>query len=118
MKKSVSALYKLLLSSTLLWGVPSVEAQELPGIPTDVTVYCHPIFPTTHEDGSAWQLPGLDPVTATIVDLYSCDYGVSGSGEVSSPPLTEDFPESSKKTNRSESSTILGDLRTVGPIKN
>ncbi|HEY7315995.1 MAG TPA: hypothetical protein VIE89_00360 [Candidatus Binatia bacterium] len=104
MKKSVSALCKLLLSSTLLWAVPAVEAQELPGIPTDMTIYCHPAFPTTREDDFAWQHPVLDPMAATIVDFYSsCDYGASESVVVSFPPPTEDFQESSKKTNTAES---------------
>ena len=99
MKKSVSALCKLLLSSTLLWAVPSVGAQELPGIPTDMTVYCHPAFPTTGADGFASELSVFDPLTVTNVDFYSpCDYGLSGP-EVSFPLVTEDFQESSKETN-------------------
>lgn len=101
MKKSISTLCKLLLSSTLLWAVPFVEAEEISGIPTDMTVYCHPAFSTIREDSFAWPAPGFDPLTANIVDFYNCDYGPSGSDEVSFPSLTEGFPESAKKTNTS-----------------
>jgi hypothetical protein len=103
MKRSVLTLCNLLLSSTLLWALPSAEAEEMiSGIPTDMTVYCHPASPTMPEDGFAWQLPVLDPLAATIVDFNSsCDYGLSGS-EVSFPPVTEDFQESAKRTNGSD----------------
>lgn len=104
MKKSVSLLSNLLLSTALFWGVPSVEAEEMiSAIPTDMTAYCHPEFSTIRDDNLSWQLPVLDPLTATIVDLYSfCDYGPAGSEEISLPPLGEDFQESSKTTNTSE----------------
>ncbi len=104
MKKGRSFLLNLLLFSTLLWAVPPVEAEEMTsGIPTDMTAYCNPEFPTVPDDGLSWQSPVLDPLTATIVDFYSsCDYGPPGSEEVSFPPLTEDFQDSSKKINPAE----------------
>ena len=104
MKESVSLLSNLLLSSALFLGVPIVEAEEMiSAIPTDMTAYCHPEFSTMSEDSLSWQLPVLDPSTATIVDFYSsCDYGLSGSEGIFFPPLGEDFQESSKTTNTSK----------------
>ena len=101
MKKSASLLGNLLLSAALFWAVP-VEAEEMiSNIPTDMTAYCHPEYPI-REDSLSWQSPVVDLLTATIVDVYSrCDYGLPGSEEISSPPLTEEFQESSK-TNTSE----------------
>ena len=102
MKKSASLLGNLLLSAALLWAVPAAEAEEMiSNIPTDMTAYCQPEYPIG-EDSLSWQSPVLDLFTATIVDVYSrCDYGLSGSEELSFPPLTEEFQESSQ-TNTSE----------------
>jgi hypothetical protein len=102
MKKSASLLGNLLLSGALFWAVSSAQGQEMiSNIPTDMTAYCHPEYPIG-EDSLSWQSPVLDLSTATIVDVYSrCDYGLSGSEEMSFPPLTEEFQESSK-TNTSE----------------
>ena len=56
MKKSVSLLSNLLLSSTLFWGVPSVEAEEMISmVPADTTAYCHLKFPAMREDTLSWQ---------------------------------------------------------------
>ncbi|HZD40226.1 MAG TPA: hypothetical protein VE131_05855 [Terriglobales bacterium] len=103
MKKSVSLLANLLLFGAPFWVAPPVAAEEMiSGIPTDMTAYCHPEFPIS-EDSFSWQSPVLDLLTATIVDMESrCDYGPPGSVEGSSPPLTEEFQESSEKTNTPE----------------
>ena len=84
MKKSVSLLSNLLLSSTLFWGVPSVEAEELISmVPTDTTEYCHLKFPAMREDTLSWQQPILDPQTGNIVDFYGpCDYDPVGLDEI------------------------------------
>jgi hypothetical protein len=84
MKKAVSLLCNLLLSSTLFWGVPSVEAQEMiSNIPSETTAYCHLKFPTMREDTLSWERPVLDPSTGNIVDFYGpCDYDPLGSEEL------------------------------------
>ncbi len=84
MKKSVSLLSNLLLSSTLFWGVPSVEAEEMISmVPTDITAYCHLKFPAMREDTLSWQAPILDPQAGDIVDFYGpCDYNPVGLDEI------------------------------------
>ena len=84
MKKSVSLLCNLLLSSTLFWGVPSAEAEELISmVPTDTTAYCHLKFPAMREDSLSWQQPILDPLTGNIVDFYGpCDHDPAGLDEI------------------------------------
>jgi hypothetical protein len=84
MKKSVSLLCNLLLSSTLFWGVPSAEAEELISVvPTDVTAYCHLKFPTIREDTLSWEQPILDPHAGNMVDFYGpCDYNPVGTDEI------------------------------------
>ena len=84
MKKSVSLLCNLLLSSTLFWGVPSVEAEEMISmIPTDITDYCHLTFPAMREDSLSWERPVLDSTTGSMVDFYGpCDYDPLGVDEI------------------------------------
>jgi hypothetical protein len=84
MKKSVSLVSNLLLSSTLFWGVPSVEAEEvISRVPTDTTAYCHLKFPAMREDSLSWQQPILDPLTGNIVDFYGpCDHDPTGLDEI------------------------------------
>lgn len=79
MKKSVSLLGHLLLSSTLFWAIPSVGAEEmLFSIPTDSTAYCRPEYRTMREDRFSWQPPVPDSLTANIVDFNDpCDYDPS-----------------------------------------
>ena len=117
MKKGVSFLANLLLFSTLFWAAPPVDAEEMTsGIPTDMTAYCNPEFPAVLDNSLSWQSPVLDPLTATIVDFYSsCDYGQPGSEEVSFPPLTEDFQDSSKKINPAEPFSAM--LERVKPCR-
>ena len=84
MKKSVSLLCNLLLSSTLFWGVPSVEAEELISIvPADTTTYCHLKFPTMHQNSLSWEQPVLDSAAGNMVDFYGpCDYDPVGADEI------------------------------------
>ena len=84
MKKSVSLLCNLLLSSTLFWGVPSAEAQEIIStIPSGTTDYCHLKFPAMREDSLSWERPVLDSTTGSIVDFYGpCDYDPLGVDEI------------------------------------
>jgi hypothetical protein len=84
MKKAVSLLCNLFLSSTLFWGVPLVEAQEMiSNIPSDTTAYCHLKFPVMREDTLSWQTPILDPGSGNVVDFYgACDYDPVGLEEI------------------------------------
>lgn len=84
MKKGISILSNLLLSSTLFWGVPSVEAEELISmVPADTTAYCHLKFPVIREDTLSWEQPTLDPMTGNIVDFYGpCDHDPTGLDEI------------------------------------
>ena len=84
MKKSISLLSNLLLSSTLFWGVPSAWAEELiSSVPTDTTAYCHMKFPAIREDTLSWEQPVLDSATGNIVDFYGpCDYDLTGLDEI------------------------------------
>ena len=84
MKKSVSLLCNLLLSSTLFWGVPSAEAQEIiSSVPAGTTDYCHLKFPAMREDSLSWERPVLDSTTGSMVDFYGpCDYDPLGVDEI------------------------------------
>jgi hypothetical protein len=81
MRKSVSLLCNLLLSSALFWAVPTVEAEEMIStrVPTDTTAYCHPRFPTMREDGLTMDQPIFDPLSGDLVDFYGpCGYDPVG----------------------------------------
>ena len=85
MRKSVSLLCNLLLSSALFWAVPTVEAEEMIStrVPTDTTAYCHPRFPTMREDGLTMDQPIFDPLSGDLVDFYGpCGYDPVGFDEV------------------------------------
>jgi hypothetical protein len=84
MKKSVSLLCNLLLSSTLFWGVPSAEAQEIiSSVPAGTTDYCHLKFPAMREDSLSWERPVLDSTAGSMVDFYGpCDYDPLGVDEI------------------------------------
>jgi hypothetical protein len=87
MKKSISLLCNLLLSSTLFWAVPSVEAEQMiSSIPTDDTEYCHLKFSAIREDPSSWERPVFDVSTDNIMDFYDvCDHGSLGFEEIRVP---------------------------------
>ena len=76
MKKSISILCNLLLSSTLFWAVPSVEADEMiSSVAAETTTYCHLRFPAMREDTLSWQQPMLDAPTGNIIVFYGlCNY--------------------------------------------
>src|SRR4029453_4701198 len=83
MKKSVSLLSNLLLSSTLFWAVPAVADEMISRVPTDTPHYCHLKFPAMRADTLSWQQPVLDPVAGNIVDFYGpCDYDPTGADEI------------------------------------
>lgn len=84
MKRRISLISNLLLSSTLFWGVPSAWAEELiSSVPNDTTAYCHMKFPAIREDTLSWEQPVLDSATGNIVDFYGpCDYDPTGLDEI------------------------------------
>jgi hypothetical protein len=84
MKKSVSLLSNLLLSSTLFWGVPMAHGEELGSeeilrVPAEDTSYCHMKFPTMREDSLSWTPPVFDESAVPAVDFYGpCDHDPLG----------------------------------------
>ena len=84
MKKSTSLIATLLLSSTMLWGVASVNADEtIVKVPVDFTSYCHMQFPPIREATLSWERPVLDTTAGNIIDFYGpCDHDPLGREEV------------------------------------
>jgi hypothetical protein len=88
MKKSVSLLANLLLSSTLFWGVPMAYGEELGSgqvvrVPADSASYCHMKFPPMRQDSLSWTQPVLDDSSTAIIDFYgSCDHDPLGNDEI------------------------------------
>ena len=84
MKKTISLLSTLLLSSTLFWSVPPVGADEL--VETEVVEfagYCHMKFAPISEATLSWDRPELDADAGKIIDFYGpCDYDPTGAAEV------------------------------------
>lgn len=84
MKKTISLLSNLLLSSTLFWAVPAVEAEEMiSSVAVEGAEYCHLKFPVMREDTLSWERPVLESANGNIIDFYGpCDYDPTGSDEI------------------------------------
>jgi hypothetical protein len=84
MKKTITLLRNLLLSSTLFVGVPSVGAQEeIVRVPADTTSYCNMKFPPIREETLFSVDPLLNERAGNIIDFYgSCDHDPLGADEV------------------------------------
>jgi len=84
MKKNITLISNLLLSSTLFWGVPMAIGQEsIVKIPTDTTSYCHMKFPPIREDTLFSANPVLDESAGNIIDFYgSCEHDPLGLDEL------------------------------------
>jgi hypothetical protein len=88
MKRSISLVSNLLLSSTLFWGVPLAHGEELASgkvvkVPASEASYCHMKFPPMREDSLSWSQPVFDDSSAAIIDFYgSCDYDPLGPDEI------------------------------------
>ena len=84
MKKTISLLSNLFLASTLFWGAPTVEADELViKEAANLTFYCHMKFPPMREDTLSWAQPVLDETAGNIIDFYGpCDHDPTGADEV------------------------------------
>jgi hypothetical protein len=84
MKRPITLLRNLLLSSTLFAGVPSVGAQEeIVRVPADTTSYCHMKFPPIREDTLFSVDPLLNGSAGNVIDFYgSCDHDPLGTDEI------------------------------------
>lgn len=89
MKRSVSLLSNLLLSSTLFVGVPMAHGEELDSgqvvtVPATDAGYCHMKFPPLREDSLSWAQPVLDDSSTAFIDFYgSCAHDPLGNDEIS-----------------------------------
>jgi hypothetical protein len=84
MRKTISLLSALLLSSILFWSVSAVEANELVESETaDVANYCHMKFAPMSEATLSWDRPELDADAEKSIDFYGpCDYDPTGAAEI------------------------------------
>jgi hypothetical protein len=84
MKKKISLVTNLLLSSTLFWGVPTAGGQEdIVRVPADTTSYCHMKFPPIREHTLFSVDPMLNENAGNIIDFYgSCDHDPLGADEI------------------------------------
>jgi hypothetical protein len=84
MKKTISLLSNLLLASTLFWGVPLVEADEI--VQSEVVGlagYCHMKFAPMEEGTLSWAKPELNSEAEKSIDFYGpCDYDPTGAAEI------------------------------------
>ena len=85
MKKNISLLINLLLTSTLFWGVPLAYGEELDSeemistVPGELPAYCHIQSPAMREDSLSSTHPVFDDSTVNAVDFYGpCDYDPLG----------------------------------------
>ena len=84
MKKSISLVTNLIMSSTLFWGVATVESQEVNlRVPAETTSYCHMKFPPISEDSLFSGNPVLNESAGNSIDFYgSCDHDPLGIDEI------------------------------------
>ena len=84
MKKNITLITNLLLSSTLFWGVPMASGQEtIVKVPAETTSYCHMKFPPIREDTLFSANPVLNESAGNIIDFYgSCEHDPLGLDEV------------------------------------
>ena len=84
MKKTISLLSNLLLSLTLFWGVPAVEASELVETEAvDFAGYCHMKFAPLDQATLSWDRPELNAHAEKSIDFYGpCDYDPTGAAEI------------------------------------
>jgi hypothetical protein len=84
MKKNMTLITNLLLSSTLFWGVPMASGQETTvKVPADTTSYCHMKFPPIREDTLFSANPVLNESAGNIIDFYGpCEHDPLGKDEI------------------------------------
>ncbi|MDH3445187.1 MAG: hypothetical protein OEN50_14765 [Deltaproteobacteria bacterium] len=101
MKKTISLLSNLLLSSTLFLGVPTAEAESVVlKTPLDLAGYCHMQFPPIRKDTLNWDQPVLDEGSGNVIDFYgSCDHDPLGPDEIRAQKRAHSRAESSDGDN-------------------
>jgi hypothetical protein len=84
MTKTISLLANLLLSSTLFWGVPAANGEEvIQKEAIESSSYCHMKFPPMLENTLSWDRPVLNENAGNIIDFYGpCDHDPTGAEEV------------------------------------
>ena len=84
--KNISLLTKLIISSTLFWGVSTAASQEvIVRVPVETTSYCHMKFPPISEDTLFSANPVLNESAGNSIDFYgSCDHDPLGLDEIRS----------------------------------
>ena len=84
MKKSISLVTNLIMSSTLFWGVATVGSREVNlGVPAETTSYCHMKLPNISEDLLFSGNPVLNESAGNSIDFYrSCDHDPLGRDEI------------------------------------
>jgi hypothetical protein len=84
MKKTISVLSNLLLSSILLWGAPTVKAAELVvREAASLSLYCHMQVPEIGADTLSWDRRMLDEFTGSGIDFYGpCDHDLNENDEI------------------------------------
>jgi len=84
MKKNITLITNLLLSSTLFWGVPMASGQEtIVKVPAETTSYCHMKFPPIREDTLFSANPVLNESAGNIIDFYGpCEHDPLGKDEI------------------------------------
>jgi hypothetical protein len=84
MKKTTSLISNLVWSSSLFWGVATVNANEpIVRTPLDLPGYCHMQFPEMRSDTLGWDRPVLDNDSGKVIDFYgSCDYDPTGADAI------------------------------------
>ncbi len=84
MKKPISLLSNLFLSSTLLWCAPTVGAAELVvREAASLSLYCHMQVPEIRTDILSWDRRVLDETTGYGIDFDGpCDHDLNEGDEI------------------------------------
>jgi hypothetical protein len=80
MKTTLSLASNLIVSSALLWGAATLNADDvIVKTPLDLPGYCHMQFPEMRSDTLNWDQPMLDDSSGSVIDFYgSCAHDPTG----------------------------------------
>jgi hypothetical protein len=83
MKKAISLLCNLLLSTTLFWAVPAAADELVEKEDASLANYCHMKFPPMRENTLSWDHPELNTDAEKSIDFYGpCDHDPTGADEI------------------------------------
>jgi hypothetical protein len=89
MKKTITLLTNLLLSSALFLSVPLARGDVVGGqesivkVPSADGSYCHMKFPPMREETLSWDKPVLNETAGNVIDFYGpCDHDPTGKEEI------------------------------------